>query len=457
MAKGRAGSLLLTMALVVLAGCERTSQKVEQPLPVTRPAHAPAALASLRATASANGSAACPVVAPALGPHRGALYYAAPDGRGGGLLANQPGRLQTVLEQLVPGDMVVVQAGDYGSIQWPAGVDGRPEAPITLRAEHLAVNIAGEPPDLVVQTIEPAARTRLSLTLHDVEAVRIEGIYGRIEVEGGNNIELRANHHFENPGQNVQLFDIDAVNVHHSLFENYRLKPGSEEDWVTDYGIAAYVQTRLGVHHNVFSGGFNHAISLKERSHDITVSCNRFTNCGRHCLELGQQTDGRASGKAPVDRTSARLLVQNNLIEKTDAKLVNGDFAVMVMNINDVELSRNRFVGFDYALLVASYDAPSNCSDLGETMSQIGTLPKYVRLTDNSFEGEAELRFTGRGVAGDLIEVDGLTGGPLSCELRTLPRISCDAACCRWDPSPATAAAPTLKVRDRSLSCQAAS
>jgi hypothetical protein len=409
------GHALLTGGLVLL-GCQEARGAAGEQAPATRSARPEAELEALWQAAAATGSTVCPAMTAGLGPQRGALYYAGPTGDGDGLLATTPGRLDTILEQLVPGDTVVA---------------------------------------LVAKPVAAEQRTTLSLALHDIESVRIEGIYGRIEVEGGGNIELRGNHHFENPGQNLQLFDVDAVSVHHSLFENYRLKPGSDEDWHTDYGIAAYVQTRLAVHHNLFSGGFNHAISLKERNHDVTISCNRFVNCGRHCLELGQQTDGRAPGQTPNDRTSSRVLVRNNLIEKTEDRLVNADFAVMIMNVDDIELVNNRFAGFDYSVLVSSYWAPSYCSDLGEAMSQVGVVPGFVRLADNEFRGETNLRFTGRGVEGDLIEASGMKGGPVSCEVRTLAPITCDDACCRWDPKPATEAAPTVRVYDRSLTCEA--
>jgi hypothetical protein len=447
------GHALLTVGLVLL-GCQQARGAGEQ-APATRSARPEAELEALWQAAAATGSMACPAVTAGLGPQRGALYYAGPTGDGTGLLATTPGRLETILEQLVPGDTVIALAGDYGSVKWPEGVNGRADAPITLRADHQAVTITGEPPDLVAKPVAAEQRTTLSLALHDIESVRIEGIYGAIEVEGGGNIELRGNHHFQNPGHNLQLFDVDAVSVHHSLFENYRLKPGSDQDWHTDYGIAAYLQTRLAVHHILFSGGFNHAISLKERNQDVTISCNRFVNCGRHCLELGQQTDGRAPGQTPNDRTSSRVLVQNNLIEKTEDRLVNADFAVMIMNVDDIELVNNRFAGFDYSVLVSSYWAPSYCSDLGEAMSQVGVVPGFVRLADNEFRGETNLRFTGRGVEGDLIEASGMKGGPVSCEVRTLAPITCDDACCRWDPKPATEAAPTVRVNDRSLTCEA--
>lgn len=446
-------ALLASAAL--LAGCEPGSQEVAEPAAARSVAAlpGPSALATLRRGAIATGGDACPAVTAPLGPHRGGVYYAAPTGHGRGLLVTSPAPLAEILAQLVPGDKVVALPGDYGEVAWPAGISGNAEAPITLSAQHPAVAIEGTPPELVARPAAAQNRTALSLVLHDIEHVRIEGIYGRIEIEGGGHIELAGNHHYEQPGQNLQLFDVAAVSVHHSLFENYRLKPGSGADWHTDYGIAAYVQAGLAVHHNLFSGGFNHAISLKERNHEVSITCNRFTNCGRHCLELGQQTDGRPPGQPPVDRTSSGVLVENNLIEKTDDKLVNADFAVMVMNVDDVALSRNRFIGFEHSLLISSYWAPSYCSDLGEAMSQIGLAPRFVRLADNEFIGATGLRITGRGVAGDRVEIGGSKGATVSCGLRPLTPLTCDAACCRWDPPPATEAAPEVTLLDDTVSC----
>src|SRR5918996_6538311 len=160
------GHALLTVGLILL-GCEQAQEEAGGQAPATRSARPDAELEGLRQAAAATGSTACPAVTAGLGPHRGALYYASSTGDGTGLLATTPGRLETILEQLVPGDTVIALAGDYGSVKWPEGVSGRADAPITLRADHKAVTITGEPPDLVAKPVAAEQRTTLSLALHD--------------------------------------------------------------------------------------------------------------------------------------------------------------------------------------------------------------------------------------------------------------------------------------------------
>lgn len=399
--------------------------------------------------------AACPQAAAALPESRGRTLYASVQGQGDGETEATPIALEWAVAMAAPGDTVVIAPGDYGELTWPAGLYGDPEDPITLRAEHRAVRIEGEAPDLVAKPAAPELYSRVSLKLHDAQHVRIDGIYGRIETHEVAHIEFANNYHHGNDGQNILLTEGTDVSVHGSLIENFELRPGYTESWLTDYGIANYDQQRVSFHNNHFNGGFNHAISLKTSNADVTISCNRFSNCGRHCLELGQQTDGKLPDAAPTDRTSERVLIKNNLFEVTDETYVNADYAVMIMNVDDVVLEENRFTGiFRHSILLSSYWEPTYCSSTGEMMSQVGIQPDFVRIADNHFDGETNIRVTGRGVIGDVLEIGEVNGGPVSCELMDLAPITCDTACCRWEPSPDDEGPPEVRSLDDSIACR---
>ncbi len=398
---------------------------------------------------------ACPKAAAELPESAGRIIYASDAGQGDGIARETAASLEEAVWMATPGDSIVLLPGNYGELSWPPEKSGTESDPITIRAEHPAVQIAGDAPDLVATPVEPGLVSTLSLKLKEAHHVRIDGIFGRIEVHKGSHIELVNNHHLGNDGQNIELAGSTDVSVHGSLIENFELRPGYAESWLTDYGAANYYQQRVAYHNNVFNGGFNHAISLKTNNSDITISCNRFNNCGRRCIELGQQTDGRLPGDEPTDRTSERVLVKRNLFEMTDETYVNADYPVMIMNADDVVLEENRFTGpFAHSILLSNYWEPTYCSSTGELMSQVGVQPNFVRIADNHFEGSTKIRITGRGVAGDTVEIGKVSGGPVSCEVMDLAPITCDTACCAWDPAPASEHPPDISLLDDSIDCR---
>ncbi len=436
------GAIVLALAASTTFSFVRQTEADERPqLPYLVPQH--------------GYESACPQAAPHLPESRGRILHVAVAATGDGTSPDRATTLDHAVSMAMPGDTILLAPGYYDEFAWPAELGGVSDNPITLRAEHPAVHLSGEAPNLAAMFTAPELVSELSLQLHHASHVRVDGIYGRIEVHKSSHIELLNNHHRGHDGQNIQLTRSNDISVHHNLIENFELRSGyAGESWFTDYGAANYFQERLAYHHNYFNGGFNHAISLKTSNNDVTISCNRFNNCGRRCLELGQQTDGRLPAGAPTDRTSQRVLVKRNLFEMTDRTYVNADFAIMIMNVDDVILEENRFTGiFTHSILLSNYWAPTYCASTGETMSQVGILPNATRIANNHFDGETNIRITGRGVIGDRLEIGGVSGGPVSCEVMDLAPITCEDACCLWDPSPDSEKAPEISLLDESIIC----
>lgn len=403
-----------------------------------------------------GAESACPKAAANLPESRGRVFYVDSLGLGiEGETKDDAISYDRAVIKAKPGDTIQLAPGQYGDLVWPKDLDGTPDDPITLRAEHPAVRMSGEAPDLIATPVDELLFSEVwSLKLDNAAYIRIDGIYGYIEAHEVSHIELLNNYHHGNDGNNILLTNSTDVSVHDSIIENFELRPGYAESWFTDYGVANYYQERVAYYRNYFNGGFNHAISLKTNNSDITISCNRFNNCGRHCIELGQQTDGKVPGSDAIDRTSQRVLIKRNLFEVTDRNFVNADYAVMIMNVDDVILEENRFTGiFEHSILLSSYWEPTYCSSTGEFMSQIGIQPNFARIADNHFDGKTNIRITGRGVPGDTVEISKVTGGPVSCEVLKLAPITCEESCCTWDPSPQTEQPPEISLLDNSIDC----
>jgi hypothetical protein len=396
---------------------------------------------------SASASPIDPIATPTLPASSGTTYYASPSGSGSGTSASSPTTLMNAINKANPGDIVIALPGSYGGITvWPTGKSGTASAPITLKAMNRAVTIVNHNP----ATIVDSQRSKINLSLNRVHDIRIDGLYGTVHGNSGNlnRIELRNNYNIGGQTHNVFMTHTDTFIIHDSLIENYEWV---SDGWLTDYGLMLYPGTNIVVYNNVFRGGFNHAISLKISVMDVTITGNRFINCGRHCIELGQQTDGKEPGKAAVDRTSKNILVKNNLFESTGELYnghpsVNAAYALTIYNADDVTIESNEWRNFDTAILVSSL-GPTYCSTYGEYLVQVPIKPDYTQLKGNRFVGATKVRIDGRGVIGDKVEISCMSGGPIAYEERNLPSFTCKPpglACCAWDGDPETTAAPNV-------------
>jgi hypothetical protein len=182
-----------------------------------------------------------------------------------------------------------------------------------------------------------------------------------------------------------------------------------------DYGIMAYETERLLVQNSSFINASNgHDISLKNLVGYTEILNNRFVECTRHCLELGQNGNIRTRPS-----TSGVAVVRGNVFERP---LIN---AITQRALCTLVIEDNQFIdvtgwavqtwpywakypfgrsGDDGTLYVPKCPMPKD-----QVNGQTG--PMRTTISNNSFSGNARMSFEGRGVTDDTVEVTGNTGG----------------------------------------------
>ena len=388
----------------------------------------------------------------------GATIYVSPSGGGDGSTPSTPTTLADGVRRAGAGTTIQMAPGDYGSFSWPEGKNGSAEDPITLRAEHRAVTIQNLEPVEVASNLRSDVDVSLSVKGKIFENIRIDGVYGKIWTGAVRNFEIRNSHAFEHRGRNFSIVgtvgnESENVAIHDSFIEAYRVNPDlpTRAFW-TDYGVFLYPSRGVRIYRNVFRGGFNHAISLKQNVHDVTIENNKFVDCGRHCVELGQTTDGKKAGGPEVDRTSSDVVVRGNVFvaEGTVADL---GIDVLIDNADDVRVVENRFDSKGNAIRVGGLtEIPTYCRTSGEYLVQTEPhIPDDVLIADNHFDGAQRVSIEGRGSPGDTVVMSGFTGVTPSCSVISLEMPS-GSGCNAW-ASPPDRSPPTVTIEDDSIRC----
>jgi hypothetical protein len=344
-----------------------------------------------------------------------------------------------------PGTKIIVLPGSYGAYTWPSGKNGTASAPITLEAQTRAITIANHVP----QKAAASARAKFGkISLNGTQYVRIDGVNMQsVWMSGASWIEVRNAYMFGDASRGVSVASTNHVMLHDNLLENFTKSPTNSLAWFTDYGMFFYPGTDFDVYNNVWNGGFNHAISTKTSTKDLLITGNYFYNCGRHCIELGQQTDGNST-----DRTSQNIQIRKNLFSMTDSHYVNAAYQITIYNADDVTVDDNEFRNFNTSSILISMLESVYCSSKGEKLSNVGIKPNYTKLSKLRFVGGKPLiKITTRGISGDKVEFADITG--TTCDvLSGIP--GGVPGPCGWAPGfPETTSPPTLTYLDSSIHC----
>ena len=81
-----------------------------------------------------------------------------------------------------------------------------------------------------------------------------------------------------------------------------------------DYGVRVHGGSNIIIDNNTFAGLFNHSISLKEGTTSAEILNNLFDDCGRTCIELGQNL---------TDPTVHYALVRGNTLQGKALRAIN--------------------------------------------------------------------------------------------------------------------------------------
>ena len=147
-----------------------------------------------------------------------------------------------------------------------------------------------------------------------IDGVRISGGSNALTIRGGSrNVLVRRSRFVEttNSGVLVALGTVNRnIQIHDNDFQNASLgcsylspsQCGHLADGSPiaemDYGLRVYSTETVWARGNRFGTIFNHAISLKSSVAYAWIEGNTFTDCGRTCIELGQEST--PSGEAVV-------------------------------------------------------------------------------------------------------------------------------------------------------------
>lgn len=101
-----------------------------------------------------------------------------------------------------------------------------------------------------------------------------------------------------------------------------------------DYGIRMYDTGTVDIQKNTFGTLFNHSISTKSNVRYAYVAGNTFNQCGRNCIEPGQEPN---TTRYP-NRTSDEIVITGN----TFNNVIRTATVILVKNVRKVTFTNNR-------------------------------------------------------------------------------------------------------------------
>ncbi|MEO1016383.1 MAG: right-handed parallel beta-helix repeat-containing protein [Pseudomonadota bacterium] len=182
-----------------------------------------------------------------------------------------------------------------------------------------------------------------------------------------------------------------------------------------DYGIRVHRSNNVKILDNVFEGAFNHAVSAKDKVFGMDIRGNRFTDCGRLCVEASQTVDGTMS----KDDTSDNIRVESNefIGKSLGAKPSFNGLGIRLGNAVNVYVRNNKFTG-NWRLPVFS-DFGSVGADNNSRLGVFGSKhPTRAHIEGNVFNG-GTIALNGRGRVDDTMFVSGNKGNA-SCKAGNL-------------------------------------
>jgi Right handed beta helix region len=365
----------------------------------------------------------------------GRTFYVTPTGRGDGRTAGWPASLNNVQTRVAPGDTVILLAGDYASATWTAS--GAKGAPITLQASKPAVL-------LTTSGITPAANQGLSRFIGS--ALKVQGSYIVVDglyFAGGNYglhvfeaqaVRIARSQFREQLCRGVVVNILEPVSLPHPparnvLIENnyfFNKSPPNTTGgcaggtWLMDYGVALHDGGPYVVRKNLLEGYFHHGVSVKERVSRADILDNIFHDCGRWCIEVGQQVDLLYADGSLEESTNETALVAGN--QMTARSSNSAQLGMKINNIRDAVVRRNVFDGFSkQAVLVEPNVSGPNPVPHTRWSLNAPIYPKSIYLTGNTVKGNtARIKFIGRGALGETITVAD-NKGLVSCSIGSFP------------------------------------
>jgi hypothetical protein len=176
-----------------------------------------------------------------------------------------------------------------------------------------------------------------------LDGIRITGGVNALTIKGASkNVLVRRSRFSETtnsgvlvypgtPHENIQIHDNEFQNA--SLGCNYNntdicghLSDGTPIAEM-DYGLRVYSTNTISIKGNTFGTMFNHSISLKYSVTYALIENNTFNNCGRTCINLGQ--DSPPCGEA---------VVTGNIFNRPKLP------AIVVQNIRKATITGNTFI-----------------------------------------------------------------------------------------------------------------
>lgn len=206
-----------------------------------------------------------------------------------------------------------------------------------------------------IQCAEPGACRFPNGKLYNVSNLTVDGIFiagGNIalDLKGTSNMTVRCSTFHEMEGTGVLVVrNTGSLKLQNNTVINHKLgcsslnksECGHKSDGsvlpLTDYGFRLHIVQDAQIIGNRFDGMFNHAISLKERIPTAVINKNTFNNCGRTCLELGQEPSTTAAGDISCGQAVVTENVFNNVRRPEELTVL------LVKNIHRVTYSNNIF------------------------------------------------------------------------------------------------------------------
>ena len=141
----------------------------------------------------------------------------------------------------------------------------------------------------------------------------------------------------ENKQFNIQFI---GNTLHNDIERSFQISGSGRYSYDMDYGFRIHDANSVYIANNTFTGGFNHAVSLKRKVKYALIENNNFISCGNACIHAGQQGNTTAN----PDIISDLIKIRNNRFSiQTRQDRSDG---VEVMNVHKAIVTNNSFNGF---------------------------------------------------------------------------------------------------------------
>lgn len=169
----------------------------------------------------------------------------------------------------------------------------------------------------------------------------------------------------------------------------------------TDYGIRLYGVDAARISGNVFNGRYNHDISSKEANKYVEILDNRFIECERHCIEIGQ--NGNVPTRPSVSDT---IIVRGNVFHHPARNALTQRYnrKLLVEKNTFINVGGNTVHNWPFW---KRYDYGQ---DGGGELNRVPWAPLRTEIINNTLIGSNAFAFEGRGVLDDTILIKGNSG-----------------------------------------------